>query len=59
MHFQPKPTCVICQKSIDKDEQSIVKVRYPVKKGITEIQAYLRKEGIFYCATCAQQMKGQ
>lgn len=57
MFLNEKPTCSICLKTIQDNETAIVEVRYPMKKGMTEIKAYLRNEGVFYCEICAKQTK--
>lgn len=59
MYFREKPRCVLCKKEIDKGEAALVELRYPAKKGFTEIQAYLQNEGTFYCASCAQKTRRQ
>ena len=50
--FFEKATCSICKKEIEGDEVVYVKMRYPERKGMTEIKAYLRNEGIFTCEAC-------
>jgi hypothetical protein len=39
-------------KLIIEDEMVYVKMRYPKRKGFTEIKAYLRNEGKFICEEC-------
>lgn len=50
-----KPKCTICEKEIKGDEVVFVKMRYPKRKGFTEIKAYLRNEGTFICEECFNQ----
>lgn len=50
--FFEKATCFICKKEIEGNEVVYVKMRYPERKGMTEIKAYLRNEGIFICEAC-------
>lgn len=47
-----KPKCTICEKEIKGDDVVFVKMRYPKRKGLTEIKAYLRNEGKFICEEC-------
>jgi hypothetical protein len=51
--FGEKPKCSICEKEIKGDDVVIVKLRYPKRKGFTEIKAYLKNEGIFTCEDCS------
>ncbi|MGR9050528.1 Fe3+ hydroxamate ABC transporter substrate-binding protein [Halobacillus faecis] len=50
-----KPQCTYCEKEIKEDEVVFVKMRYPKRKGFTEIKAYLRNEGTFICEECAHE----
>ena len=43
--FGKDPKCVKCGKEIKGDEVVLVKMRYPKRKGMTEIKAYLKNEG--------------
>jgi hypothetical protein len=45
---------MVCQKEIKGDDVIFVKMRYPKRKGLTEIKAYLRNEGTFICENCFQ-----
>lgn len=45
--FGEKPTCSSCGKEIEGDEVVMVKLRYPKRRGIAEVRAYLRNEGSF------------
>ncbi|MFB3167272.1 Fe3+ hydroxamate ABC transporter substrate-binding protein [Neobacillus sp. 179-C4.2 HS] len=47
-----KPNCMVCEKEIKEDEIVFVKMKYPKRKGFTEIKAYLRNEGKFVCQDC-------
>ena len=47
-----KPKCIVCDKEIKEDDIVFVKMRYPKRKGFTEIKAYLRNEGKFICENC-------
>ncbi|CAH0303031.1 hypothetical protein SRABI96_04674 [Peribacillus sp. Bi96] len=47
-----KPKCTICDKEIKGDDVIFVKMRYPKRKGFTEIKAYIRNEGKFICEDC-------
>lgn len=40
--FGTIPTCHNCVKEIKKDVDAFVIIRYPKRKGITEITAYLK-----------------
>ena len=50
--FEKYPNCVKCGKEIKGDEVVLVKMRYPKRKGMTEIKAYLKNEGSFICEAC-------
>ena len=50
--FFEKAACSICKKEIEGNEVVYVKMRYPERKGMTEIKAYLRNEGTFICEAC-------
>lgn len=43
--FGKDPNCGKCGKEIKGDEVVLVKMRYPKRKGMTEIEAYLKNEG--------------
>lgn len=47
-----KPKCMACEKEIKEDEMVYVKMKYPKRKGFTEIKAYLRNEGKLICEDC-------
>lgn len=46
-----------CNKEIQGDEEVLVQMRYPKRKGFTEIKAYLNLEGKFICERCAAEIK--
>ncbi|WP_413364893.1 Fe3+ hydroxamate ABC transporter substrate-binding protein [Lysinibacillus sp. 3P01SB] len=50
------PECIYCKKDIEKDEQALVIVPYPKKKGFTEIKAFLNIEGKFICENCKEKL---
>lgn len=47
-----KPKCMYCNKEIKGEDMVYIKMRYPKRKGMTEIKAYLRNEGKFICEDC-------
>lgn len=47
-----KPKCNECGKEIKEDELVFVKIKYPKRRGFTEIKAYLSNEGEFICENC-------
>ena len=53
--FGEKPKCTKCGNEIKGDEVVFIKMRYPKRKGITELKAYLSNEGVFICEDCFQQ----
>lgn len=50
--FKITPKCSICEKEIKGNEVVFVKMRYPERKGMTEIKAYLQNEGELICEDC-------
>lgn len=50
------PECIYCKRDIEKDEQALVIVPYPKKKGFTEIKAFLNIEGKFICENCKEKL---
>jgi hypothetical protein len=50
--FGEDPKCGKCGKEIKGDEVVLVKMRYPKRKGMTEIKSYLKNEGSFICEVC-------
>ncbi|GAB2535247.1 hypothetical protein GCM10026983_03400 [Gracilibacillus alcaliphilus] len=53
--FGKEPECTICGKEIQGEEVVFIKMRYPKRKGMTEIKAYLKNEGQFICEDCFQE----
>lgn len=51
--FGENPKCSICKNDIKDDEVVFVKLKFPKRKGFTEIKAYLKNEGIFICEKCS------
>jgi hypothetical protein len=50
--FGKKPVCSKCDKEINAGDLIYVKMQYPRRKGMTEITAFLKKEGSFICEKC-------
>ncbi|WP_066060009.1 Fe3+ hydroxamate ABC transporter substrate-binding protein [Robertmurraya korlensis] len=50
--FKVTPVCTYCDKEIKGNEVVFVKMRYPERKGMTEIKAYLQNEGKLICEEC-------
>jgi hypothetical protein len=50
--FGEEPKCTKCGKEIKGHEMVYIKMRYPKRKGMTEIKAYLKNEGSFICEDC-------
>jgi hypothetical protein len=50
--FEIQPKCSRCGKDIKGNDDVYVKMRYPKRKGFTEIKAYLRNEGKLICEDC-------
>lgn len=46
------PTCSECNKEIKGNDVIFVKMHYPIRKGFTEIKAYLQNEGTIICEDC-------
>lgn len=57
--FGEKPKCSVCHKEIEDNEVIFVKMRYPKRKGMTEIKAYLKNEGRFICENCFHKKTNQ
>lgn len=51
------PKCMYCKNDIQKKEQALILVPYPERKGFTEVQAFLKLEGKFICASCKGKLK--
>lgn len=50
--FFENPKCCECGKEIKGNGITYVKLRYPKMRGTTEIKAYLKNEGTFFCEDC-------
>ena len=50
------PQCMYCKKEILKDEEALVILPYPKKKGFVEIKAHLKLEGKFICRDCKEKL---
>ncbi|MFD1019597.1 Fe3+ hydroxamate ABC transporter substrate-binding protein [Thalassobacillus hwangdonensis] len=56
--FGEEPKCMKCGNEIEGGEMVYIKMRYPKRKGMTEVKAYLKNEGRFICEDCFQQNGG-
>ncbi|QBQ06550.1 Fe3+ hydroxamate ABC transporter substrate-binding protein [Sporosarcina pasteurii] len=52
--FNRTPKCSECGIEIKGDDVVFLKMRYPKRKGMVEIKAYLNNEGTFLCENCFQ-----
>ncbi|SNT54624.1 hypothetical protein SAMN05444672_14620 [Bacillus sp. OK838] len=50
--FKVIPKCSECDKEIIGNDVVFIKMRYPERKGMTEIKAYLQNEGKLICEDC-------
>ena len=50
--FKIMPRCSECEKEIQPNEEIYVKMRYPERKGMTEIKAFIQYEGKIICKVC-------
>lgn len=50
-----EPKCSICTKEIKGNDLVYFKMRYPLRKGFTEIKAYLRNEAEIICEVCSKK----
>lgn len=50
------PKCMKCNTEIKSDEEVFVQLKYPKRKGFTEIKAYLNLEGKFICQRCSSKI---
>ncbi|KAA0542940.1 Fe3+ hydroxamate ABC transporter substrate-binding protein [Bacillus sp. BGMRC 2118] len=50
--FKIIPKCSKCGKEIEGNEEVIVKLRYPDRRGMTEIRAFIQNEGQITCMKC-------
>ena len=55
--FGIKELCSVCQKEIQLNEEVWVRMKYPGKKGMTEIKAFLHQEAQFVCMDCFEETK--
>src|SRR5690606_16157650 len=53
--FNESPKCSVCGKEIEGDEVVFIKMRYPKRKGFTEVKAYLKNEGQLICEGCYEK----
>ncbi|MGF2614803.1 Fe3+ hydroxamate ABC transporter substrate-binding protein [Rossellomorea vietnamensis] len=53
--FGEKAKCSVCEREIEGEEEVYVKMRWPKRKGMTEIKAYLKNEGKFICQSCFKE----
>ncbi|RHW29964.1 Fe3+ hydroxamate ABC transporter substrate-binding protein [Oceanobacillus profundus] len=53
--FGEPPKCTVCEREIKGDETVLIRMRYPKRKGMTEIKAYLKNEGKFICEDCSNK----
>lgn len=53
--FTEKPVCTVCGNEIEGGEIVHLRMRYPKKKGFTEIKAYLKNEAEFTCEACYEK----
>ena len=50
--FDKNPNCSVYGEKIEGDDVVYIKMRYPKRRGMTEIKAYLKNKGAFLCETC-------
>nr|WP_251009420.1 Fe3+ hydroxamate ABC transporter substrate-binding protein [Bacillus sp. ISL-39] len=50
--FKITARCSECEKEIQANEEIYVKMRYPEKKGMTEIKAFIQYQGKIICEEC-------
>ncbi|MER2113242.1 MAG: Fe3+ hydroxamate ABC transporter substrate-binding protein [Solibacillus isronensis] len=50
------PKCMKCNNEIKDGEKVLIQMRYPKRKGFTEIKAYLNLEGKFICEECSTEI---
>ncbi len=53
--FKIEPKCSKCGKGIKGNEEVYIQMKYPARKGFTEIKAYLQNEGQFICEKCMEK----
>lgn len=57
--FKINPHCSCCGKHIEGNEVIFVKMRYPERKGMTEIKAFIHNEGKLICEKCFNTKQSQ
>ncbi|RMA94390.1 Fe3+ hydroxamate ABC transporter substrate-binding protein [Priestia megaterium] len=55
--FGIKERCSVCQKEIQPNEEVWMRMKYPSKRGMTEIKAFLHQEAQFVCMDCFEKNK--
>jgi hypothetical protein len=55
--FKIKERCYVCQKEIQPNEGVWMRMKYPSKRGMTEIKAFLHQEAQFVCMDCFEATK--
>ncbi|ADE68112.1 MULTISPECIES: hypothetical protein [Priestia] len=55
--FGMNELCSVCQKEIQPNEEVWVRMKYPSKRGVTEIKAFLHQEAQFVCMDCFEKTK--
>ncbi|AKP47248.1 hypothetical protein BSM4216_1993 [Bacillus smithii] len=57
MMFKVISKCSKCGKEIHGNEEVYVKMRYPERRGMVEIKAFLQNEGKIFCEKCFLDIK--
>ncbi|MED0661212.1 MULTISPECIES: hypothetical protein [Bacillus] len=55
--FKVISKCSKCGKEIHGNEEVYVKMRYPERRGMVEIKAFLQNEGKIFCEKCFLDIK--
>jgi hypothetical protein len=55
MFGSTKAKCSKCKREIRNNEPILVKLRYPEKRGMAEIRAFLKQEGTIICEECTMK----
>lgn len=53
--FKLETKCSMCGKEIQGNEEVIIKLRFPEKRGMTEIKAFLTHMGLITCLDCDRE----
>ncbi|HEO8418509.1 Uncharacterised protein [Mycobacteroides abscessus subsp. abscessus] len=53
------PQCSYCGKPIEGNEVVFVRMRYPERRGMTEIKAFIQNEGQIICGKCFNNRQSQ